>query len=114
MRRVVGLIILGVILLITAMASAEIEFIPEAGKLYVRAKGKIEVLENDETKYVLKLEQDRIYILTGKLSRKIQRLEGEAVEIEGLLRPRIKSGERLIPAIEVRKLRKIRARGEER
>ena len=111
-RKIIGLLLLGSILLAN-VGRAEIEFIPKQGKLWVKAEGELIVLksekkeQNGEEYFALKLEDESIYILTGKLCKKLKKLEGETIKIEGLLRARVEFEKELIPSIEVKRIEKV-------
>ena len=104
----IAFLLLGALLINTSRA--EIELIPKEGKLQVKAKGEVVVLKDAESNKIecaLKLEDGEIYILVGRFSKRLQRLEGEMVEIEGLLRARVEINQELIPSIEVSSFKKI-------
>ncbi len=108
--KIIAVLLIGVLLAFNT-ARADIKFIPKEGKLWVKAGGELLILKSPEAKqeyFALKMEDGRLYILTGELSAELKKLIGSKIEIDGLLRERIES----IPSIEARSVKEIAPRGE--
>ncbi|MDP3042636.1 MAG: hypothetical protein Q8N62_07970 [Candidatus Omnitrophota bacterium] len=111
--RIAAIILIGVLLGFN-LASAGIEFIPKEGKLWVEASGEVVILKSspaEQEYFALKLEDARLYILSGELSGQLKKLAGKQAAIKGLLKARIVFEKKLIPSIEVKSVQEIAPRG---
>lgn len=89
-------------------AIAGVRFIPKEGKLWVEASGELVILESKEARqeyFALKIEDGRLYILTGELSAQLKKLAGEKIAVDGLLRERIEFNQEAFPSIEIKSVR---------
>jgi len=108
--KIIAVLLIGVLLAFNT-ASADIKFIPKEGKLWVEASGEVGLLKSSDNKeqyFVLKLEDQNMYILIGGSAGQLKKLAGKQAEISGLLKARIEFEKKLIPSIELKSVKETK------
>lgn len=118
MRKVsMKVILFLVIFLWSGAVHGEVKFSTEEGRLYVEAQGKVVVISGEASDLkeagdisssgiLLKVAEDNsVYALTGKYTKKLKKYEGKEIKVYGLIQPRVEVGGKKFLSIEVQEIR---------